>query len=196
MQPDDQSNNYWQPEKEVEESDSSVQPSPETSSPTNENPQVQNTNEPVRWQAYEYIESERNFLWFVIFAIVVIGLIAAAIFLLKSWTFAILVVVMAIAVIILIRRPARLLQYTLSPTQGLYIGERLYGFNEFKTFGIIKDNGHNSIMLVPTKRFSPGVSVYFPDEASEKVVDILGARLPMKELKLDIIDIVVKKLRL
>jgi len=51
-------------------------------------------------------------------------------------------------------------------------------------------------MLIPTKRFAPGVSVYFPDDAGEKIVDILGQRLPMEELKLDVIDIVVRKLRL
>jgi len=51
-------------------------------------------------------------------------------------------------------------------------------------------------MLIPIKRFAPGVSVYFPDEVGEKVVDILGSRLPMENLKLDMIDIIVRKLHL
>jgi hypothetical protein len=38
--------------------------------------------------------------------------------------------------------------------------------------------------------------VYFPDEVGERIVDVLGKRLPMQELKLDIIDLVVRKLRL
>jgi hypothetical protein len=38
--------------------------------------------------------------------------------------------------------------------------------------------------------------VYFPEEAGEKIVDILGQRLPMETLKLDMIDILVRKLRL
>ena len=103
---------------------------------------------------------------------------------------------MAIAVIIYTRRPPRMLTYGLSGQQGLYVGERLYHFEEFKAFGLIKDGEHNSIMLIPTKRFSPGVSVYFPEDAGEQIVDILGQRLPMEDLKLDVIDIVVRKLRL
>ncbi len=153
-------------------------------------------DEPVHWQASEYINQEKNGLWFTIFGVIVIGLIAADVFLLRSYTFSILVAVMAIAVVIYSRRPPRQINYTLSGSQGLYVGEKLYHFNEFKAFGLIKDGENHSIMLLPVKRFAPGVSVYFPEEVGEEVVDILGARLPMEKLKLDVIDIVVRKLRL
>ena len=103
---------------------------------------------------------------------------------------------MAVALIIYTRRPPRTLTYGLSPKQGLFVGERLHPFDEFKAFGVITDQGHNSIMLIPTKRFSPGVSVYFPEDAGEQIVDVLGQRLPMENLKLDIIDVVIRKLRL
>ncbi|MNY79362.1 hypothetical protein D3C86_2199690 [compost metagenome] len=51
-------------------------------------------------------------------------------------------------------------------------------------------------MLIPVKRFLPGVTVYFPETLGEQIVDFLGARLAMQELHLDIIDKVVRKLRL
>lgn len=155
-------------------------------------------DEPVYWSANEYIHQEKNGLWFVIFGIVVISFIAADIFLIHSffYTFSILVIVMAAAVIIYSRRPPRMIDYTLSGDQGLYIGERLYHFSEFKAFGLIRDQGEHSIMLIPVKRFSPGVTVYFPEEAGEKIVDIFGARLPMQDLKLDLVDVIVRKLRL
>jgi hypothetical protein len=72
----------------------------------------------------------------------------------------------------------------------------LYHLTDFRAFGLIKDGDNHSIMLIPIKRFSPGVSVYFPEEAGEQIVDILGQRLPMEELKLDVVDIIVRKLRL
>ena len=157
-----------------------------------------NNTEPVHWSAREYIHQEKNGLWYVIFAIVVLAFIVADIFLVKSflYTFSILVVVMAAAVIIYARRPPRTIDYTLSGDQGLYIGEKLYHFSEFKAFGLIRDQGEHSIILIPVKRFSPGVTVYFPEEAGEKIVDIFGARLPMQDLKLDAIDVIVRKLRL
>ncbi len=161
--------------------------------------QTQNANiddAPINWMAQEYIHMEKNALWYVLFAVVVLGLIALDIFLLKSYTFSALVIVMAIAVIVFARRPPRTIQYTLSGRQGLYVAEKLYRFEDFKAFGLIKDGEHNSIMLIPTKRFAPGVSVYFPEEAGEEIVDILGARLPMQPLKLDALDILVRQLRL
>lgn len=160
------------------------------------NTYVPDDDEPVYWSATEYIPQEKSGLWFVIFAVVVLALVAADIFWIKAYTFSVLVVVMAAAVIVLSSRPPRTVHYTLSGTQGLYIGEVLHHFSEFKSFGIIQEHNQNSIMLIPVKRFSPGVSVYFPNEVGEKIVDIFGARLPMENLKLDFIDVIVRKLRL
>lgn len=153
-------------------------------------------DEPVHWSATEYIPEEKNVLWFVVFGIVVLAMIVADILWIKAYTFTLLVIVMAAAVIVFSRRPPRTIDYTLSGAQGLYIGETLHHFSEFKAFGLLQDNGQHSIMLIPVKRFSPGVSVYFPQTAGEKIVDIFGARLPMENLKLDAIDIIVRKLRL
>lgn len=192
----EQPTNYWQeePNQEVQSPGSApVAATPQAASiPEEDTPD----NPPITWSAQEYIHMDRNPLWFVIFAFVVLAFVAVDILLLKSWTFSALVVVMAVAVVIYIRRPPRTLTYALSPTQGLYVGERLYTFDEFRAFGLIKDGDNNSIMLIPRKRFAPGVSVYFPVDAGERIVDILGQRLPMENLKLDIVDVLVRKLRL
>lgn len=152
--------------------------------------------EVVHWTASEYVQQEKNSVWFIVFAIIVVGLIALDIFLLKSYTFSALIVVMAIALAVLNRRPPGQIDYALSPRQGLYVGEVLHRYDEFRSFGVINDNGNNFIKLIPIKRFSVGVSVYFPTELGEAIVDILGARIPMEDLKLDVVDTVVRKLRL
>jgi len=197
----EQQKNYWQkdPQETVEATlpDSPVSQTPELATEPVATAETTTKEEvPVIWTANEYISLEKNSLWYVIFALVAIALIAGDIFLLKSYTFSILVVVMAVSVVIYSRRPPRTIQYTLSAKQGLYVGERLYNFADFKSFGLIRDAEHHSIMLIPTKRFSPGVSVYFPEEFGERIVDILGSRLPMESLKLDVIDVLVRKLRL
>lgn len=194
----DDQKNYWQPKDEqAPEAQDAEQQSPEVAEAYEQTPeQTESEEAPVTWSAQEYVHIDKGGWWYVIFALVAIGLIAVDFFLLKSWTFSILVVVMAIATVIYIRRPPRTITYALSAKHGLYVGEKLYHFQDFKAFGLIDDDGHHSIMLIPRKRFAPGVSVYFPEEAGERIVDILGQRLPMQELKLDIIDVVVRKLRL
>ena len=150
----------------------------------------------ITWSAQEYVHPERSQGWYILFIVAVVAFVAIDLFILKSWTFSALIIVMAIAIIVYIRRPARTMTYALSAAEGLYIGEQFHSFEEFKSFGLITADGNNSIMLVPRKRFSPGVSVFFPEEAGEQIVDILGSRLPMENLKLDAFDIIIRKLRL
>lgn len=152
-------------------------------------------DEPVHWQATEYIHHERNTPWFVGFAVVVLVLMAMAIFLMNSITFAVLVPVMAAALLVYVHRPPRVLDYTLS-RHGLHINDHLYTFSEFKGFGVVHDGQEYSVMLIPIKRFHQGVSVYFPEEAGEAIVDMLGARLPMQQLHLDFVDRILRKLRI
>lgn len=155
-----------------------------------------NNDNPVYWSGKEYISHDKDAFWFIIFAIVVISFIALDIFLIKSYTFSFLVVVMAAAILILSHRPAREINYTLSGREGLYIGERLYRFDEFRAFGLLEEDDNNMLVLIPTKRFALSLSVYFPEQAGEEIVDIFGSRLPMEKVKFDFVDIIVRKLRI
>lgn len=149
----------------------------------------------VRWQATEHVYHEKDPLWYIIFALVVLGLIILAIFVVNSWTFAILVPVMAAALVVYAMRPPSLMNYTLS-RKGLHVNDHLYNFADFREFGLVRDEETYSIMLMPRKRFQPGVTVFFPEEAGEAIVDMLAARLPMRELKLDLIDRLIRMLRI
>ncbi len=188
MKPEDQKN-YWE-EKPAEE--------PVQEEAPDQTPEVAPAaaDTPVTWTAEEYVHLDKGPSWFIIFFALVLGVVALDVLLLHTWTISVLAVVIAVALMVYIRRPPRTLTYGLSGKQGLYVGEKQYHFEEFKAFGLIKDGEHQSIMLIPTKRFAAGVSVYFPQEAGEQIVDILGQRLPMENLKLDVIDVVVRKLRL
>lgn len=149
----------------------------------------------LRWQATEYVQHDRTIIWYLVFGIVVAALVALAILVFRSWTFAILVPVMAVALIIYVKRPASINDYTLSRT-GLHINERLSPYSQFKSFGVVSHNGVHSIVLVPRKRFQISQTLYFPEEVGEPLVDMLAARLPMKELTPDLVDRMLSRLRL
>lgn len=149
----------------------------------------------VRWQASEYIQRDKNTSWFIGLAVVSVGLMLLAIFILKSITFAVLIPVMITALVVYIVNPPATLNYTLS-RKGLHINDRLYHFADFREFGLVRDDLANSVMLIPRKRLSPSVTVYFPTEVGEPIVDMLAARLPMREVKLDPIDRLLRFLRI
>jgi hypothetical protein len=149
----------------------------------------------VTWVAHEYIHQEKGTTWFMLFAVVVVVLMAISIFVMGSWSFAVLLAVIAVVVVVYSRRPPRELTYSLSD-DGLMVDDKLYSFSDFKSFGVIRDGEEFSVMLIPTQRFQPGITVYFPEDQGEAIVDVLGSRLPMKDLKLDAVDRIVRLLRL
>ena len=147
----------------------------------------------IEWQASEYITREKNTLWFVLLGVVAVVLAALALFLIKDITFAILIVVMAVAVGLFARRPARDLSYRLS-YDGLTINGKFFAFQDYRAFGVVQEGALYSITLLPRKRFAPGVNVYFPPEQGEQIVDMFGAVLPMEHIKQDFIDRLSEKL--
>lgn len=149
----------------------------------------------LRWQATEYIHHERTMLWYVILGVVVVGFIALALLVFNSITFAVLIPVMLVALVVYVRRPPSVLNYILS-RKGLHVNDHLYAYDQFKAFGVVSHDDLHSVVLLPRKRFQVSQTVYFPEEVGESLVDMLAARLPMQEVKLDAIDRLLKKLRI
>lgn len=150
----------------------------------------------VQWQAKEYISPDKSPIWYAALGIVVIGLIALDILVLKTFfTVSLLAIVIAAVVIVMHIRPARMINYTLD-AEGLRVDDQLYPLSDYRAFGVLHDGKENSIHLIPIKRFRPSLQVYFPVESGETIVDSLGAHLPMEELRLDFVDQIVKFLRL
>lgn len=172
---------------------STPQPVPNERS-AKDQPQQADEHIDMAWEASEYIHHTKSPLWFMGYAGIMLVLLGVAYFLTQAWTFVVLVVVMAIAIGVFATRPPRTLHYALTDT-GLQIEDSHYHYNDFRAFGIIADGGLYSIMLIPTKRFMPAVSIYFAEEDGEHIVDILGSRLPMEELHLDFVDRMMRRLR-
>lgn len=149
----------------------------------------------IRWQALEYMQHQHEPIWYIGFGATVLILIAVAIFVFKSPTFAVLVPVMAVALALYVRRPPATIDYTVS-RKGIHVNDRLYTFDQFKSFSVVRQETTNHVVLIPRKRFQLGQNIHFPTEIGEKLVDMLAARLPMKETSPDIIDKLLAKLRL
>lgn len=149
----------------------------------------------LRWQAAEYIEHDRSAAWYVFFVIIVVALMAVAIILFQSWTFAVLVPVMALALFVYTRRPPAIIDYALS-RKGLYINDKLQPYDNFRAFSVISHAGHHSASLIPRKRFQLAQSVYFPEEVGESLVDMLAARMPMQDDQPDLFDKIISRLRI
>lgn len=157
-------------------------------------PQQSGSPTEISWQASEYVHHEKSGSWFLALVGVTALLILTDVFLMHSWTFGLLLVVMASTVVVFAQRPPRFITYSVT-SGGIQINEKHFDFHDFRAFGVVQENAFYSIRLVPNKRFMPMVSVFFPPEQGEQIVDVFGSVLPMENIELDPIDKLVGKIR-
>jgi hypothetical protein len=149
----------------------------------------------IRWQSTEYIHQEKSPLWYVILALITLVLMAVAYIVIGSLTFTILLPVMAVTLVLYTRRPPAINDYSLS-RKGIHVNDKLFTYDQFRSFGVITMHDHHAAVLVPRRRFQLGQTLYFPEEVGEKLVDMLAERLPMNDAKPDAIDRILARLRL
>ena len=146
------------------------------------------------WQASEYIHDDKSGAW-ILGVLGVAGVLSLIAWLVvKSWSFVVLIVVMTLAVIVISRRLPRIIGYSLSSTD-ITIDQKQFSLQDFKFFGVVQEGALYSVRLVPHKRFMPMVSVYLPADQAEQIVDVLGSVMPMREIKLDVIDRIAERIR-
>ncbi|NCU29214.1 hypothetical protein EOM60_01225 [Candidatus Saccharibacteria bacterium] len=149
---------------------------------------------PVSWESPEGIKAERGVIWFIVFAIVTVSLIALAVWT-GSISFAVLIAIAAASVIVLHKLPPKIINYSVS-AKGVYVGDKLYDYSEFRSFGVQQQAGLFSATLMPAKRFALSLTIYFPEDKGEQIVDMLGSRLPMQEIKIDTLEKFVRLIKL
>ena len=137
------------------------------------------TTDIIKWEAEEYVQREKNRGWYI--GMIAGGAIIATItFLVGLWSFGMLIIVSVLALVVYSIRPPRMLKYRLT-SKGLKEGEKLYEFSNLRAFSIRQTGDHYAIILIPRKRFGARITVYFPEEQGERIVDAFGSRLPMEE---------------
>lgn len=153
-------------------------------------------NPPISWIEPAHSSVQRSTMWYIIFAFIIIGLILLDVLLLKYYTLSAVVLVSAVALIIYYRQPTKEINYTLSPDKGVYIDNVLHAYEDFKSFGVLNQGQFFTLVLIPTKRFGQSMTIHFPEQFGERIVDMVGQHLPMQEMKTDAIDRIIRRIGL
>jgi hypothetical protein len=70
----------------------------------------------------------------------------------------------------------------------IMVDEKSFKFDVFKSFFVVDDHGIANLILLPQKRFSPGLTVLAEPKNAEKVIDYLSQHLPLDKNREDTID--------
>lgn len=149
----------------------------------------------VSWSASEFIAHEKGPLWYLALAGLAIVLVAAVYFLFHDLVAAFAIIFVAIIFGFLAAHKPRVLAYHIGP-EGLSIDNKMYAFSDFKSFGVVNEGAFSSITFMPMKRFMPSLSIYYPPEEEETIVDALSNYLPFAPVTHDLVDRLMHRIRL
>ncbi len=183
-----ESDTGWQFQAE----ESVAQGSPPAQTPA---PKQSTSDSEVNWTASEFIEHNKSSGWYTALIFGTIGLAAIIYLLTNGDKVPILVVaIVAIGFGILGARKPRELQYSVGD-KGIQIGDRFFPYGGLRSFSVVKEEGIESIWLMPLKRFKPIISIYFEPNDAPKIVDLLSKFLPVEHRQLDMVDKLMHRLR-
>ncbi len=148
----------------------------------------------IRWQASEFVDHEKNNSWFLLLGGAAIA-VSVIVYLMSKSIFSSVVIFFAAAAFgVTAKQKPRTLQYSLLPT-GIQVGEKRYRYDDFRSFSVVQEGALWSIILQPTKRFMPTLTIYIDPNDGEKIFDVLATQMPHEEHQSDSIDRFMKRIR-
>src|SRR5690606_8954315 len=148
--------------------------------------------EPIRWTASEYVAHEKGVGWYILLGLAIVAFAAVVYVVTGELLSSVVIVVMGIAFGAFAARQPQELDYALDNT-ALHVGNRSYGYAQFKSFTIIDEGAIRSIMLMPLQRFMPPLNVYYAPEDEDKIATALSGYLPYEDRKQDVVDRFMRK---
>jgi len=146
------------------------------------------------WTASEFIAHEKSGSWYAALILVTI-LLTGVIYAIMRDILSGLVVIIGMALVgIYAGREPRELQYSLQSDE-LWIGEKEYAYDSFRCYSIFSEGVFRGIDLLPMKRFALTQTIYYHPDDEDKILAILGVRLPNQEYKQDFVDRLLRKIR-
>mgnify|MGYP000919709526 CR=1 FL=1 len=150
--------------------------------------------ESISWTGSEFMENYKNPMWFAVLGGVIL-LISAIIYLISKDIISIIfVVVMGILFAVMATRKPRQLQYYID-AQGIWIGQKSYLFTDYKSFSYHHHGAIGYVNLLPLHRLHNELSIYFPPDLENQILNILSEYLPNEQRKEDLMDRFTKLIR-
>ncbi|HUD06673.1 MAG TPA: hypothetical protein VMR34_02195 [Candidatus Saccharimonadales bacterium] len=160
-----------------------------------DNPNSEIKNDSVSWTASEFIGNSKKPSWFIVFGVIIVG-VAGGVYLWTRDLFSgIMIIVIGIIFAIVSAKQPKNVEYSINPS-GIQIGNKSFDFTDFKSFSVIDDEDKlGSVVLLPIKRFSPPISLYYDRNDEDKILDAVSLYVPHEESKVDTVDKLIRKIR-
>ena len=151
-------------------------------------------SEGLDWTAAEFVAHDKSAGWYTVLGLAAVIAAIVIYILTKDRISTAIVIIAAVALGIFASRKPKEQLYGLN-ADGILIGRKAYGFQDFKTFAVAEDGAVASVVFMPLKRFMPPLTIYVPPELEDQVVGFLSAFLPLEQHKADAVDNLLRRIR-
>ena len=147
----------------------------------------------IAWTASEFIAHAKSFGWYAALGLAAIAGAALIFLLTKDIVSAGVIITAALFLGIYAGHKPRELEYRLD-NSGLSIGQKHFGYSQFRSFSVLPEGAFSSIVFMPLKRFAVPTTIYYAPEDENKIVNLLGERLPLEDGGHDAIDRLIHRI--
>ena len=163
-------------------------PSPEIISDTNNtlNKETEATKA-FNWVALDSHMESKTFGWYLILFLIALICAGGFYYLTKDTITSSVIVIAAIFIAIYASRKPKEINY-LMDAHGFKVKDREYIFGNFRSFSIVNQNNHQSLMLAPLKRFSPYIFLSLDTGNADKVINTVSDILPLEKSDNDLFE--------
>jgi hypothetical protein len=148
----------------------------------------------VNWTASEFVSNHKDARWYAGY-ILVFSIILVLIFVFTKDIISVAVIaIAAFLFLVMANKKPRQMSYEVN-YKGIIIGNKFHNYEKFKSFSLSNEEAVGCINFLPLHRFMPEISIYFPPEEGDKIIDILTQHIANDQSQEKKIDSMFKKFR-
>lgn len=148
----------------------------------------------IQWRAPEFEKYEKSKTWFIVAGIFFLGLIGLSIWM-KSPSMIVSFALMGLVIFLFALRKPRQVKFAIT-SKGIMVNERLYRFDDLKSFWIFYDPPEiKKISFESKKTLKPYIIIPLAEQNPVEVRKILVKFLPEIEQEESVIDVLARRLK-
>ncbi|MBW3568759.1 hypothetical protein KY385_01370 [Candidatus Parcubacteria bacterium] len=167
---------------------------PQPPSNSDPHPDQAKLSESVNWTASEFVSNHKDAKWHAGYlTVLIIALILIYAFT-RDVISVVVISIMGILLLVLANHKPRQLPYEVN-NKGIGIGNKFHTYEQFKSFSLSTEEAVGCINFMPLHRFTPEISIYFPPDEGDKILDIISRHIPNDQTQEKKVDRMFKKIR-
>jgi hypothetical protein len=148
----------------------------------------------IVWTASEFIAHNKSASWYLGLGGAAVIIAVLTFLITGGFVSAAVVIVSALLLGVYGAHQPRQLEYRLEP-QGFSVGDKHFSYDDFRCFAVVSEGAFSSIELTPLKRFAIQVTMHYPPADEERIMALLGERLPLEKGRRDGVDSLMRRIR-